>query len=52
MDIRDLRFSEYTVGTDPTVYKTVMNHNQNDGLLKMIRRTDPMILKLIIIITK
>jgi len=21
-----------------------MNHNQNDGLLKMIRRTDPMIL--------
>ena len=23
--------------------KTVMNHNQNDGLLKMIRRTDPMI---------
>ena len=20
-----------------------MNHNQNDGLLKMIRRTDPMI---------
>ena len=24
--------------------KTVMNHNQNDGLLKMIKRTDPMIL--------
>jgi hypothetical protein len=23
--------------------KTVMDHNQNDGLLKMIRRTDPMI---------
>ena len=23
--------------------KTVMNHNQNDGLLKMIKRTDPMI---------
>ena len=23
--------------------KTVMNHNQNDGLLKMIRRTDPLI---------
>ena len=25
--------------------KTVMNHNQNDGLLKMIKRTDPMISK-------
>ena len=24
--------------------ETAMNHNQNDGLLKMIRRTDPMIL--------
>ncbi len=23
--------------------ETAMNHNQNDGLLKMIRRTDPMI---------
>ena len=23
--------------------ETVMNHNQNDGLLKMIRRTDLMI---------
>ena len=27
--------------------KTVMNHNQNDGLLKMITRTDPMIFKLV-----
>jgi len=25
--------------------KTVMNHYQNDGLLKMIKRTDPMIFK-------
>ena len=25
--------------------ETAMNHNQNDGLLKMIRRTDPMIHK-------
>jgi len=24
-----------------------MNHNQNDGLLKMITRTDPMIFKLV-----
>ena len=28
--------------------ETAMNHNQNDGLLKMIRRTDPMIFGIII----
>ena len=26
--------------------KTVMNHNQNDGLLKMIRRTEPVIYRM------
>ena len=32
--------------------KTVMNHNQNDGLLKMIRRTDPTGSKLILVVIR